>query len=71
MQCILGDHVKYQLGDSGKNFPNKAFYNVELDEIYSFYRQGDSFVINAQDVTKYEYKKMIDLDIGEIFLVYD
>jgi len=26
-----------------KNFPQKCFYNSEKNEVYSFYRQGESY----------------------------
>lgn len=31
------------------NYPFKCFYNQELQEIYSFYRQGHAFILNIKD----------------------
>lgn len=33
-----------------KNFPVKAFYNSEYNEIYSFYRQGQSFRVPVFEI---------------------
>jgi len=56
---------------SKKNFPYKSFYNDELEEIYSFYRQGQSFVIKGNDMQDYFYERMTELDLGQMYLVYN
>ena len=56
---------------SKKNFPYKSFYNDELDEVYSFYRQGFSYIIPAGDSDNYLYDRMTDRDLGQMYLVYN
>ena len=56
------------LGDSKRNFPYKCFYNDELGEVYSFYRQGHAFVITEKD---HRMNKMTDLDLGTMYLIYN
>lgn len=41
MCCIQ----KYYMGGSEKNFPYKCFFNEDDQMIYSFYRQGQAFMI--------------------------
>jgi len=61
---IVGEVVKFQLDCNKKNFPYKSFYNEDLNEIYLFYRQGQSLIIDAEDPSKYIQNKMTDLDMG-------
>ena len=51
MKKVVGEIVSFDLGDSRKNFPYKCFYNEELDEVYSFYRQGYSLIVPQYDAT--------------------
>ena len=44
---MIGDFASCKFPDNGKkNFPYKSFYNEEKKEIYTFYRQGQSFIIS-------------------------
>ena len=54
-----------------KNFPYKCFYNDDKDEIYSFYRQGQSFTIKPDKMEDYVYDKMTDMDLGSMYLIYN
>ena len=56
---------------SKKNFPYKCFYNEELDEIYSFYRQGYSFIIKGKNSEDYVFDRMTEMDLGQMYLVYN
>lgn len=47
-----------------KNFPYKSFYNIERHEIYSFYRQGQAMIIDADDCSKYSFDRMTEMDLG-------
>ena len=53
-----------------KNFPYKCFYNDEKNEIYSFYRQGQAFIIAANDTEKYSFDRMTEMDLGQMYLIY-
>ena len=53
-----------------KNFPYKCFYNDEKNEIYSFYRQGQAFIIPANDPEKYSFDRMTEMDLGQMYLIY-
>lgn len=61
--------VSMKMDCSSKNFPLKCFFNAEKNQIYSFYRQGQVFVIDADDLTKYRYERMTDLDLGQMVLI--
>jgi hypothetical protein len=61
---IEGEVVSLVMTCTKKNFPYKCFYNEERDEIYGFYRQGQSFIVNAKDVKDYAYDRMTEMDLG-------
>ena len=54
-----------------KNFPYKCFYNEDKNEIYSFYRTGQSFIIDANECSQYSYDRMTDMDLGQMFLIFN
>ena len=56
---------------SKKNFPYKSFYNDEKDEIYTFYRQGQCFIIKGNNSEEFRYDRMTDMDLGQMYLVYN
>lgn len=66
-----GNAGKYVMDCSKKNFPYKSFYNDELNEIYSFYRQGFSYIIPADDGQDFICDRMTDRDLGQMYLVYN
>jgi hypothetical protein len=66
-----GNASKYVMDCSKKNFPYKSFYNDELNEIYSFYRQGFSYIIPADDSDNFICDRMTDRDLGQMYLVYN
>lgn len=66
-----GNAGKYVMDCSKKNFPYKSFYNDELNEIYSFYRQGFSYIIPADDGENFICDRMTDRDLGQMYLVYN
>lgn len=68
---VVGDVVKRVLDSTKKNFPYNCFYNDERNEIYSFYRQGQSFIINAEDMENYEFDRMTEKDLGQMYLVFN
>ena len=47
-----------------KNFPYKSFYNPDLDEVYLFYRQGQSIIINPKSPGDYIMDRMTEMDLG-------
>lgn len=51
---MKGNSIKVEMDTTMKNFPYKCFYNDDLQEIYSFYRQGQYFVVDRNNVAKYE-----------------
>lgn len=62
------DPITHKLECSIKNFPYKCFYNAEKAQIYSFYRQGQAFIINSDEPSEYKYEKMTDMDLGQMVL---
>jgi len=70
-RSVEGEVQTIVLDCTRKNFPYKCFYNDERDEIYSFYRQGQAFIIDANDSSKFSLDRMTDRDLGLMFLVYN
>ena len=60
-----------KFNSSKKNFPYKSFYNPDLNEVYLFYRQGQSFIINPDKPEEYTLDKMTELDLGQMYLIYN
>ena len=50
---IVGNISHRVLQCTKKNFPYRCFYNPDKDEVYSFYRQGQAFIIPVSDPTNY------------------
>ena len=48
-RSVEGEVVSLKMNCNKKNFPFKSFYNEDLNEVYLFYRQGQSFIIDAKD----------------------
>ena len=52
-----------------KNFPYQCFFNDEQNEIFSFYRQGQSFTIKPDHLAEFDFQQMTDADLGDMVLV--
>jgi len=70
-KSMEGSISKNVMDCSKKNFPYKSFYNDELDEIYSFYRQGFSYIIPGKDTDNFLVDRMTERDLGQMYLVYN
>ena len=46
-------------------------YNDELGEIYSFYRQGEAFIVKELDAKQYQMDQMTDRVLGTMYLMYN
>jgi hypothetical protein len=66
-----GQPVQITIDCNAKNFPVKSFYNDEKDEIYVFYRQGQSYTIDGKDISKFFSDNITDEDLGQMVLVYN
>jgi hypothetical protein len=75
----ITSHEIIKMECNKKNFPQKCFYNSNNNEIYTFYRQGESLRIPVVDIEhdqneskeKYYAQKIHDKDLGAMFLVYE
>lgn len=56
---------------SYQNFPVKSFFNADLNEVYSFYRQGQAFTINLNNLNEFRLEQLSSQDLGEMFMIYD
>lgn len=66
-RCIIGNQfVVLKLVSTTKNFPVKCFYNPDLNEIYSFYKEGQIFIINADNIQDYFMEQQPMTDFGQI-----
>ena len=63
-RAIEGAPFSQKLVCSAKNFPYKSFYNTDDNEIYSFYRQGEAFIVHGDDAQTVKFEKMTDQDLG-------
>lgn len=68
-KVILGEPVIMKMECTMKNFPYKIFPNNEEGEIYIFYRQGQAFTINTADPSIYQYERMTEMDLGQMYLI--
>ena len=48
---VVGDVVSMEMENLKKNYPIKCFYNKDKEQIYTLYRQGESFIIDRNDVS--------------------
>lgn len=62
--------IKRELESNLKNFPMRCFYNHLKNRVYSFYRQGEGFCIDPENLENYRFERIIELDFGEMELVY-
>ena len=73
------DHEKLKCNN--KNFPWKCFYSPEQNEVYTFYRQGQSFRVPIMEVDRkineekkdHIYQKIVNkennnIDLGQMYL---
>ena len=69
---VKGNYVKMQMDDSSsKNFPFKCFYNNDENKIYSFYRQGEFFNIDVENLDKFVHDDCTDMSLGDMYLIYN
>jgi len=68
---LVGNFDKMVLTCTIKNFPYKSFYNPEKNEVYTYYRQGQAFIVDAADCSKWSYNRMTEMDIGQMYLIYN
>lgn len=60
------------LRSTNNNFPLRSFYSAEHELCYTFYRQGHVVTVDLKNPIKYMLSaKITDLDLGEMFLVFD
>jgi hypothetical protein len=74
-RTLVGEvHVKKMEGIMpGTDFPIKCFYNEDLKEVYLFYRQGNSFILNIKEgiqTNDYTFDCITDTNLGQMVLVY-
>ena len=80
----ISSRQSIQLESNTQNFPYKCFYCEEENEIYTFYRQGESFRIPVFEVDaedqwgkcmnkgkKPYYFQKIEFDLGQMYLIND
>lgn len=58
-------------GTTQLNFPLKSFYCAELDEVYTFYRQGHAVQQTGEPNSPIEADVITSADLGQMVLVYD
>ena len=63
-RSIQGETVSLKMESNKKNFPYKSFYNPDLNEVYLFFRQGQSFIISPENPEEYILDRMTELDLG-------
>jgi len=68
---MVGSPVSIKINCNVKNFPVKCFYNDDKDEIYCFYRQGQSYTIDGSNLSKWFFDDITDEDLGQMVLVYN
>jgi hypothetical protein len=75
----LTSHTTLVMDCNSKNFPVKCFYNSDNNEIYTFYRQGQSLRVPVKEVesdknegkNEFYFQKIYDKDLGLMYLIYE
>ena len=74
----LKDHTKVKLETNKKNFPYKCFYSHEENEVFSFYRQSQSFRVpclmvdspaNKGKEKPFYFERIYEKDLGQMYLI--
>jgi len=68
---IDGDVAEYDVKNYSSNFPLKCIYNEDKQEIYSFYRLGEAFIIPQGNAKDYQMDQMTDDVLGTMYLIYN
>jgi hypothetical protein len=68
---FAGEVVKKEIVNYSSNFPFKCFYNEDENEIYCFYRQGESFIVKEGKAEEYQMDKVGDTVLGTMYLIYN
>ena len=56
------------------NFPIKSFYNQEVNEFYTFFRQGHGVTVvkdENSDFVGHRFEKITNADFGSMYLLFD
>ena len=53
------------------NFPVKSFYSSITNCVYTFYRQGQCFTINASEPSECKFEQLPLNDMGTMYLLFD
>jgi hypothetical protein len=68
---IEGDFVELDIENYSSNFPLKCIYNEDKQEVYSFWRLGESFIVPLGDAKGYQMDVMENVVLGTMYLVYN
>ena len=71
---VQGRVASQEVNGQKKNFPYKSYYNDEKKEIYTFYRQGQSFIIKEDDPMNFQFDQIPALGglvLGQMHLVFN
>ena len=68
---IVGEIAEYNIENYSSNFPFKCMYNDDDKEIYSFYKQGESFTIKETDAKLFTMDRITDRVLGTMYLMYN
>lgn len=60
-----------QIENYSSNYPLKCIYNEDKQEVYSFYRLGESFIVPIGDAKAYQMDVMTSDVLGTIYLIYN
>lgn len=67
-----GKTIQTAIQDTNEsNFPIKSFYSSVTGNCYVFYRQGHGFTINASDPSDTRVERIIQADLGPMYLLFD
>lgn len=68
MRRIVGKRGKQRMVCNKANFPYACFYSETRNEVYSFYRQGECFLVKQDKPHKYGFQKIIEKDLGQMIM---
>lgn len=61
---MVGEPTSFKIDCFKKNFPLTCLYQPHENQVYIFYRQGESLIVNAEDPSDFTFDRFTELDLG-------
>lgn len=65
---LTSDPIQTPLRQTTRNFPLSCFYDDDRHFVYVFFRQGETYFVNLQEMRRIQQQRISDWDIGNAYL---